>query len=62
MSMHVHKLSTHLRPEEAITLIEFLDLLREVLIQAYGDDITELLRQATTVARPRNQSDEKEPF
>jgi hypothetical protein len=62
MSMRVHKLSTHLRPEEAITLIEFLDLLREVLIQAYGDDITQLLRRSTTVARPRNQSDGTELF
>jgi len=24
MSMHIHKLATHLRPEEATTLVEFV--------------------------------------
>ena len=38
---------THLSPEEAITLIEFLDQLREVLMQTYGDDIKKLLQQAS---------------
>jgi hypothetical protein len=62
MSMHVHKLATHLRPEEAATLVEFLDQLREVLMQAYGDDITTMLRQASAAQAPWDCLDEEEPF
>ncbi len=62
MSMHVHKLATHLRPQEAATLVEFLDQLREVLMQAYGDDITHMLRQASGAQASRNCLDEDEPF
>ena len=39
MSMRVNTLVTHLRPEEATTLIEFTDQLRDVLMQNYGDEI-----------------------
>jgi len=45
MTMRVHKFTTHLRPEEAYTLIEYLDMLRDVLMEAYGDEITALLRE-----------------
>ena len=38
---------THLSPEEAITRIEFLDQVREVMMQTYGDDIKKLLQQAS---------------
>ena len=62
MTRRIHPLSTHLQPEEALTLIEFLDLLRDVLMQAYGDDITQLLQQATRGARPSRPPNEKEPF
>ena len=48
MSMRVNKIVTHLRPEEAITLIEFLDQVREVLMQNYGDEIKTMLQEAST--------------
>ncbi len=52
MSMRVHKLTTYLQAEEACTLIEFLDQLREVLMHAYGDDITAMLCQASSPPAP----------
>jgi hypothetical protein len=62
MSLHVHKLATHLRPEEAATLVEFLDQLREVLMQAYGDDIATMLQQASQAQASWKSWDEEEPF
>jgi hypothetical protein len=62
MSMHIHKLATYLRPEEASTLIEFLDQLREMLMQAYGDDVTAMLQQASGAHESRDWLDEDEPF
>jgi hypothetical protein len=47
MSMRIHQLATHLGPEEAFTLIEFLDQLRDLLMDTYGDDIGVMLRQAS---------------
>jgi hypothetical protein len=47
MSTRIHTLATHLRPDEAFTLIEFLDQLRDVLMDTYGDDIGVMLRQAS---------------
>jgi hypothetical protein len=46
MTMRVNTLVTHLRAEDALTLIEFLDQLRELLIQTYGDEIKTLLQEA----------------
>lgn len=45
--MRVNKIVTHLQPGEAYTLVEFLDQLREVLMQTYGDDITTMLQEAS---------------
>jgi hypothetical protein len=47
MIMRVNKIVTHLQPGEAYTLIEFLDQLREVLMQTYGNDITAMLQEAS---------------
>ena len=47
MSMRVNTIITHLSPEEAITLIEFLDQVREVLMQNYGGDIKTMLQEAS---------------
>lgn len=47
MSMRIHKLTTHLQPEEAYTLIEFLDQLRDVLMQTYGEEIMAMLQEAS---------------
>lgn len=47
MSTRIHTLATHLRPDEAFTLIEFLDQLRDVLMDTYDGDIGVMLRQAS---------------
>ena len=47
MIMRVNKIVTHLQPGEAYMLVEFLDQLREVLMQTYGDDITTMLQEAS---------------
>jgi hypothetical protein len=57
MSMHVHKLTTYLQAEEACTLIEFLDQVRDMLMQAYGDDITAMLQQASSPQQQREPGD-----
>jgi hypothetical protein len=46
MNMRVHRLVTHLQAEEAYTVVEFLDQLRAVLMQSYGQEITQMLKQA----------------
>ena len=62
MSMRVNTIITHLSPEEAITLIEFLDQVREVLMQTYSDDIKTMLQEATTTDAPESAAGEVEPF
>jgi hypothetical protein len=58
-------MTTYMQAGEACTLIEFLDQLREVLLQAYGDEITAMLQQATTQQEPAEPLDlfsDEEPF
>lgn len=62
MSMRTHRLTTYLQAEEAWTLIEFLDQVREVLMQAYGDDITAMMRQQSSAPEPRDLFGDEEPF
>ena len=47
MSMRVNTLVTHLRCEDAVTLVEFLDQLRAMLMQTYGDEMQALLQEAS---------------
>lgn len=47
MSMRVHKLTTHLRPEDAYAIVEFLDQVRDMLLLTYGDDIKTMLQEAS---------------
>ena len=47
MTMRVSKITTHLRPEDAYTIVEFLDQLREMLMQTYGDEIMAMLQEAS---------------
>ena len=47
MTMRVSKITTHLRPEDAYTIVEFLDQLRAMLMQTYGDEIVALLQEAS---------------
>lgn len=61
--MRTHRLTTYLRADEACSLIEFLDQLRDMLLEAYGDDITTMLQQASAQQRePRDLFDDEEPF
>jgi hypothetical protein len=46
MTMRVNTIVTHLRPEDAYTVIDFLDQLRSMLVQTYGDEIKEMLQEA----------------
>ena len=46
MTMKVTRLTTYWSPAEAATAIEFLDLLREVLWETYGEEITAMHREA----------------
>jgi len=43
MSMRVNQIVTYLRPEDAYTLIEFLDQLRDMLMPSYGDEVRTML-------------------
>lgn len=47
MTMRVNRITTHLRPEDAYTIVEFLDQLREMLMATYGDEIVALLQEAS---------------
>jgi activator of HSP90 ATPase len=62
MAMRVNKIVTYLRPEEAYTLVEFLDQLREVLMQTYGDDITTMLKEASQNYSLNDYREEDQPF
>lgn len=47
MTMRVSRITTYLRPEDAYTLVEFLDQLREMLMQTYGEEIVAMLQEAS---------------
>lgn len=48
MNMRINTIVTHLRPDDAHTLIEFLDQLRAALMQTYGRDIEAMLQECRT--------------
>ena len=58
MTMRVNQITTHLRPEDAYTIIEFLDQLREMLIATYGDEIVALLQEASQ--QPDERMDDRD--
>ena len=62
MIMRVNKIVTHLQPGEAYTLVEFLDQLREVLMQTYGDDIVTMLQEASQNDSSVDYGEEDQPF
>ena len=47
MTMKITRVHTHWTAEEAHTVIEFLDGLRDQLWHSYGDSIVEMLRHAS---------------
>ena len=46
MTMTVTRLTTYWTPDEAATAIDFLDTLREALWEIYGEQITQMHREA----------------
>ena len=47
MSMKITRLHTHWSAEEAHTVIEFLEVLREQLWEIYGGTVVDMLREAS---------------
>ena len=47
MSMKTTQLHTHWSAEEAHSVIEFLEVLREQLWEIYGDTVVDMLREAS---------------
>jgi len=47
MSMKITTLHTHWSAEEAHTVIEFLEVLREQLWEIHGDAVVDMLREAS---------------
>lgn len=63
MSMRVSTIITHLRAEDAHTLIEFLDQVRDALMQTYGDEVKAMLQEASQHTSQRQlRSGDDEPF
>ena len=54
MTMKLTQLTTHWTADEAHTVIEFLDTLRDILWAAYGNEIIAMLKEAN------NDSDEND--
>lgn len=52
MTMRLIKIATRLSTDEAHTLIEFLDEVRDALMASYGQEIRSMLQQATTQEGP----------
>jgi hypothetical protein len=46
MTMKVTRLTTYWTTDEAATAIDFLDLLRDALWETYGEQITQMHREA----------------
>ena len=62
MNMRVNTIITHLRAEDAITLIEFLEQLRDVLARTYGPDIMAMMQQVSAQMEAAQGQDEDVPF
>jgi len=46
MTMNNTRLTTYWSSDDAATVIDFLDLLRDALWETYGDQITQMYREA----------------
>jgi len=64
MTLRVTTLVMHLRPDEAHALIEFIDHLRERLLESYGDEIKAMLQEASSQTSRDEDDDEidRNPF
>jgi len=61
MAMKITRLYTYWEPAEAHTVIEFLEVLRDQLWELYGDQIVDLLREAS-VTQVVNEHQGELPF
>ena len=59
MSMKVLRLYTYWEPGEACSALSFIDALREQITIHYGDEIAEMLREASA---QRNEQQLELPF
>jgi hypothetical protein len=62
MNMRILPLALHLPPEQALTLVELLDQLRDLLVEAYGDDIAALQRAAVVCSTSTASAGADPPF
>ncbi|MES3022379.1 MAG: hypothetical protein V4857_12440 [Pseudomonadota bacterium] len=62
MNMRVNTVITHLRAEDALTLIEFLEQLRDVLARTYGPDIMAMMQQVDAQREAAQAPDDDVPF
>ena len=62
MSLRIIKIVTSLRPEDAYTLVEFLDQLREVLARTYGPEIMAMMQQVAAQMEAAQGPDEDVAF
>ncbi len=63
MTLRVNTLVMHLRPEEAHVLIEFIDQLRERLLESYGEEIKAMLQEASSqTSRDESDESDRDPF
>ena len=62
MSMRILPLALYLPPEQALTLLELLDQLRDLLVETYGDDIAALQRAAAVGAASAASTGADPPF
>ena len=60
MTMKLTQLKTHWNADDAYTVISFLDELRDVIWDTYGDDIIQMLKDASSHDAPSDESDECE--
>ena len=60
MSMQVHRLATYLSASEALTVIELLDQLRDLLMASYSEQIEHMLRGAQASDSPLSSKDNED--
>ena len=59
MTMKIIKLQAHWSADEAYTVIEWLDLMRDSIFDAYGEEITAMLKEASA---PQSADQRELPF
>ena len=60
MTMKITRLTTHWQAEQADTVIRFLDEIRTLLCETYGDQISEMHRREAELQAQQNQTSDAE--